>query len=34
MAHDLDHFKTNAELPEAVELAHDGLTLEIDVNTP
>ena len=28
MAHDLDYHKTNAELPESVELAYDGLVLE------
>ena len=29
MAHELDHHKTNAELPAGVELAYDGLVLEI-----
>ena len=29
MAHDLDHHETNAELPDGVELAYDGLVLEL-----
>lgn len=31
MTHDLDHEATNAELPPGVELAYDGLSLEVDV---
>jgi phosphoribosyl 1,2-cyclic phosphate phosphodiesterase len=29
MAHDLDHDPTNAKLPPGVELAYDGLTLDV-----
>ncbi len=31
IAHDLDHHQTNAELPPSVELAYDGLVLELAV---
>src|SRR5436853_187626 len=31
MTHDLPHAKTNARLPEGVELAYDGLVLDIEV---
>lgn len=30
MAHELDHNKTNAELPKGVELAYDGMVLEFE----
>ncbi len=30
MAHDLDHHQTNTELPQDVELAYDGLVLEVE----
>lgn len=30
MTHDLDHAATNARLPNGVQLAHDGLTVEIE----
>ena len=30
MAHDLDHHQTNTELPQGVELAYDGLVLEVE----
>ena len=33
MTHDLPHTKTNARLPQGVELAYDGLVLDIEVNT-
>jgi phosphoribosyl 1,2-cyclic phosphate phosphodiesterase len=29
IAHDLEHYETNAQLPNAVELAYDGLILEV-----
>ena len=29
IAHDLDHHQTNAELPLGVQLAYDGLVLEL-----
>lgn len=32
MTHDLPHAKTNARLPEGVELAYDGLVLDIEVD--
>jgi len=32
MTHDLPHAKTNARLPEGVELAYDGLVFDIDVD--
>jgi phosphoribosyl 1,2-cyclic phosphate phosphodiesterase len=32
MTHDLPHVATNARLPEGVELAYDGLVLEIEVD--
>ena len=31
MTHDLPHARTNARLPEGVELAYDGLVLDIEV---
>jgi phosphoribosyl 1,2-cyclic phosphate phosphodiesterase len=31
MTHDLPHAKTNARLPEGMELAYDGLVFDIDV---
>jgi len=31
MTHALPHAKTNARLPEGVELAYDGLVLDIEV---
>ena len=31
MTHDLPHAKTNARLPEGIELAYDGLVLDIEV---
>ncbi len=30
IAHDLEHHATNAQLPDTVELAYDGLVLEVD----
>ncbi len=30
IAHDLAHAETNARLPAGVELAYDGLTLEVE----
>ncbi|HEX4155326.1 MAG TPA: MBL fold metallo-hydrolase [Acidobacteriaceae bacterium] len=34
MSHDLDHEKTNAELPAHIRLAHDGLQLTFDIAPP
>ena len=31
IAHDLEHHTTNADLPPGVELAYDGLTVELSV---
>ena len=33
MTHDLPHAKTNARLPAGVELAYDGLVLDIEVDS-
>jgi phosphoribosyl 1,2-cyclic phosphate phosphodiesterase len=33
MAHDLGHAETSARLPRGVELAYDGLVLDVDVDT-
>jgi hypothetical protein len=32
MTHDLPHAKTNARLPRGIELAYDGLVLDIEVD--
>jgi hypothetical protein len=32
MTHDLGHAETNARLPQGVELAYDGLVLDVDVD--
>ena len=32
MTHDLPHAKTNARLPAGIELAYDGLVLDIEVD--
>ena len=29
ISHDLDHHKTNEQLPENMELAYDGLVIEV-----
>ena len=34
MTHDLPHAKTNARLPPGIELAYDGLVLDIEVDVP
>ncbi len=34
ITHDIDHSETNAELPEGIDLAHDGLRFEIDPTAP